>query len=210
MSSDDTLATPAAVETVDTTVAPTPEDFDFEAWLGGVRATRRSVKVYARADLVGRMEEVAATYRDDLPAAAKRKIEADVLALRAEFEESGRWFTLEARSSEWVKDFRAETARRLKLDVGDESADVADLSPEQVRAREAVTLEQVAAQTVVPSGVTSAMLARMQSVAETEVSKLVVAMVMANSQQAQSAAVLTRDFSRSRSDKVGTAGSRRR
>lgn len=184
------------------------EDFDFGAFLDGVRATRRAVKVYARADLVAQMDEVAGGYRDDLPAQAKKKILAEVTRLSEEFEASGRWFVTEARSKEWIDDFRAKTARRLGVDPADSVEADGDLTPEQREARKAVLLEQVAAQVVVPSGVTAEGLARLGQVNVGELNKIVTAMAYANSQSA--AKGMARDFSPAPSAKSGTAGSKRR
>lgn len=193
--------TPEAPEVVDASAALDAEDFDWEQFLAGARPTRRAVKVYARADLVGRMEEVAAQYRDDMPAAQKKKIAAEVTALRDQFESSARWFVAEKRSSDWVKTFRKDTAARLGLDVGDESED-ADVTDEQQAARRRVTLEQAAAQIVTPSGTTADHLERLGDINEGELNKVIVAVQFANTQMAQAASVVTRDFSQGRSGKT--------
>lgn len=209
MTDDETLAS-APVETVDVTETQTVEDFDFESWLAGARPTRRAVKVYGRADLVAQMDEVAGGYRDDLPAARKREIAGEVERLKGEFEASGRWFVLEARSSEWQDRFRKDTAKSLGVDIASEDTPLEELTHAQVDARRVVTLHQAAAQVASPSGVTPEGLARLGEINEGELNKIIVAAVMANSKTAQSADVLTRDFSPKPSGKSGTAGSRRR
>lgn len=206
MSSDDrSLAddlTPAIDEAVDVTPGVDAEDFDFEAFLSGVRPTRRAVKVYARADLVAQMEEVAGGYRDDLPAQAKKKVLAEVTRLRDEFEASGRWFVAEARSSEWVEKFR-EDATKKAGDTGPLDAEQDDLTEAQKSAREKVTLMQTAAQVVSPSGVTVDGLERLGDIAPAELNKIIAAVTFANRQSAGSAQVLTRDFSQGHSAKSG-------
>lgn len=186
---------------VDVTPEVDVEDFDFEAFLSGVRATRRAVKVYARADLVAQMEEVAGGYRENMPAAAKKKILAEVTRLRDEFEASGRWFVAEARSSEWVEKFREDATQRAG-DTGALDAEQDDLTPEQVKARQQVTLMQTAAQIVSPSGVTVDGLERLGQIAPAELNKVIAAVTFANRQSAGSAQVLTRDFSQGRSAKT--------
>lgn len=168
------------------------EDFDWNAFLSGVRSTRRAVKVYGRADLVADMEEAAGNYRDDMPAQEKKRLVAEITRLRDEFEASGRWFVAEARSSDWQEKFRKDAAKRLGVDIGE---DESDPSPEQVAGRKAVQTEQAAAQIVSPTGVTAEGLARLGEINEGELNKIVTAVAFANGQQAQSAGVLKRDFS---------------
>lgn len=187
---------------VDASPAIDAEDFDFEEFLSGVRPTRRAVKVYARADLVAQMEEVAGGFRDDLPAQAKKKVLAEITALREQFEASGRWFVAEARSAEWVEKFR-EDASKTAGDTGSLDAAEDDLTPEQIRARQRVTLMQAAAQVVSPKGVTTEGLERLGEVAPAELNKIIAAVTFANRQSAASAQVLSRDFSPAPSAKSG-------
>lgn len=162
---------------------PEPEEFDFAAWLAGVRPTRRAVKLYARADVLARMEEISQLVEDaDDEQAGALVDEFD--ALKAAFENSGRWFVVEARSSEWVEDFRRVYKRDhgIKGEPGD-------------RQRIAIILAQLAEQIVSPAGVTAEMLERLHDTNAGELNKLVVAVTMANDQVAQSAGVLKLDFS---------------
>ena len=200
---DESLGDVTSPEPVDATPKIDAEDFDWDSFLQGVRPTRRAVRIYARADLVADMEEVAAGYRDDLPAAEKRKIAERVAALREEFEASARWFVAEARSADRVDKVRREAAKRhgITLPPDDATGDEALISRADYD-----TLERaiVADAIVVPSGLTEEGLARLAEAAPTEYPKLVVAMKQANSRLAQNAEVLTRDFSRGRSAARGS------
>lgn len=172
---------------IDTTPAlPEPQDFDLAAFIGGVRPTRRSVRIHARADLIGRLEQIADRI-DALPDGA----EVDALIdeaerMQAEFA-AGVWFTIEKRSSEWVKHFRDDTAKTYGLD------------PESEDGRVSLLLHQLAAQIITPSGVTYDHLRAMFDTNEGELNKLIVALTMANEQIAEAAKVVTLDFSRRRS-----------
>ena len=166
---------------------PSPEDFDIAGWLSGVRPTRRAVKLYARADVLARMEEISGTVAD-LPDDEIDDLLAEFEQLREAFEASARWFVVEARSPEWVEDYQrtAKQAMGIKKDPGE-------------RQKVAILLGQLAEQIVTPEGVEVAHLERLHEVNAGELNKLVVAMTMANGQVAESAKVLTLDFSSRRS-----------
>ena len=169
-------------------MAPTVDDFDFQDWLEGVRPTRRAVRLYARADLIGRMEEIAGEAAD-----AEKLGDSDTLAglvdemetLRETFDASARWFVVEARSPEWEDDFHRVRARDMGIKKGEPGE----------RQQQQILLEQLAEQIVTPSGVTAEALAVMLDRAAGELNKLIVAMTFANQQVADSAGVLKLDFS---------------
>ena len=173
---------------IDITVAPTVDDFDFQDWLEGVRPTRRAVRLYARADLIGRMEEIAGEAAD-----AEKLGDSDALAglvdemetLRETFDASAHWFVVEARSPEWVDDFHRIRARDMGVRKGEPGE----------RQKQQILLEQLAEQIVTPSGVTAEALAVMLDRSAGELNKLIVAMTFANQQVADSAGVLKLDFS---------------
>lgn len=173
---------------IDITVAPTVDDFDFQDWLEGVRPTRRAVRLYARADLIGRMEEIAGEAAD-----AEKLGDSDTLAglvdemetLRETFDASARWFVVEARSPEWEDDFHRVRARDMGIKKGEPGE----------RQKQQILLEQLAEQIVTPTGVTAEALAVMLDRAAGEVNKLIVALQFANRQVADSAGVLQLDFS---------------
>ncbi len=189
----------------DTSADVEVEDFDFDAFLAGVRSTRRSTKVYARADLVATMEELAQAYEDSTVAAERTRIINEFDKARDDFHASGRWFTVEKRSGEWVEKFRADTAKRLGLNLGDGEDDKGDPDAQMT-----ALLHQLAEQVVVPSGVTYEGLRRLYDVNEGELNKLIVAGAMANQQQAESAKVVSPGFSLRPSAKKPATGSSKR
>ena len=178
---------------IDTSITPTVEDFDLDAWLSGARAVRRSVTLYARGDLVGRLEELATLIEqatdEDRPA-----LEDEAEQVQHTFIASGQAFTIEARSSEWVDAFRDECSKRLGLKLGPKTGTTKDGME--------YALRMLAEQVVVPSGMTYERLKRLADIAEPEVVKLIAAQVAANTQAAASVGVVTRDFSQGRSGAV--------
>lgn len=203
-SQERSLADVAGSESIDSSPAVTPEDFSIEDFIAGIRPTRRAIQIFARADLIARLDEIAT--RID---AAEKTSNVDALidefqSVKAEFQ-AGTWFELEKRSSEWVKEFRLakESALGYSRAVrGDD--DQATLTDEEVGE---ISLHQLAEQIVTPSGVTVDHLRTMLDVNEGEVAKLLAVMVNVNNELAQQAKVLTRDFSRRRSTHPATQDS---
>lgn len=173
---------------------PAPAGFDLDAWLAGVRPTRRSVRLFASAHLVAEMEQIAGRV-DALPDGP----EVDALierfeAMQAEIRD-GVWWTVEKRSSEWITKTRADAAKRYGLDEDTDEG------------RTALLLHQLAAQIVTPEGVTYAHLRGLLDSNEGELNKLIVAMTMANNQIAEAAKVVGLDFSSRHSGrKAGSSG----
>lgn len=178
-----------ALTVVDSSVAQAIEGFDIDAWIAGVRPTRRSVKLHPDAHLIARMEQIADRI-DGAPA------EANVDDLIAEFEEckrqfnDGVWFTLEKRSSDWEKTFREKVAAELGI---------ADLEKATTEQTVEVILRQVVAQTITPVGLTVDHLRKMLELNEAELNKLIVTLDNVQKRLAEQAGVLTRDFSQRRS-----------
>lgn len=178
----------ADVPDVDSSPEVTPENFDLDGWLAGIRPTRRSVKLHAEGHLIARLEELA----ERIDAAPEG---VDVDELIAEFERvrdqfnTGVWFTVEKRSSEWSKRFRKDLSKRHNLKPDDNEGD-----------NIIATLHQLAEQIVTPTGITYQHLRDMLDANEGELNKLILTMTNANTQLAESAGVLTRDFSERRSD----------
>lgn len=191
------LAEEIPVPDFDTTPEVSLAGFDLDAWIAGVRPTRRSIKLYPDGHLVARLEELA----DQIDNAPDGE---NVDALVDEFEQirtqfhTGVWFTVEKRSSEWIEQFRKQTATRLglKLDADGNAADKAVATT--------LALHQLAAQTIEPAGVTAEQLRAMLERNEGELNKLLSTMVNANTKLAQDAGVLTRDFSQRHSRNVRT------
>jgi len=188
------------VESTTPPIGP-PADFDLDAWLSGVRHTRRSVKLFGRADGLARMEQIAelveASPEDDNVDALVDEFEV----LQRNIRDSGVWFTVEGRSSEWVRHFRDTTAETLGVKLTSDSDAPANHD------RVLVLLHQLADQIVEPA-ITVKQLQKLLDTSEGELNKLVVAMRFANDQLPESAEVLTLDFSSRRSGRKGTTSRR--
>lgn len=178
---------------VDTTPPlPPPAEFNLQAFVRGVRPTRRSVKLYQQADLVSQLEKLADQI-EQLPDGPQVDALIDQAEdLQAKFLSGGVWFTVEKRSSEWVQAYRERTAA---------AAGLKNTDTEQAKMQ--LMLHQLAAQIVEPAGVTVEDLRAMYDQNEGEVSKLVVAMTMVNEQVAEAAKVVSLDFSQRRSGRTG-------
>lgn len=173
----------------DTSITPTVEDFDLDAWLGGARPVRRSITLYARGDLIGRLEELV-TLIEHADGDERSELEEEAEQVQEAFLASGQAFTLEGRSSEWVNAHRDECVKHgLKLGV--KSGSLKDQTE--------YFLRMLAEQIVVPSGMTYEKLKRLAEISEPDVMKLLKVQASANNDVAESAGVVTRDFSRGRS-----------
>lgn len=191
-------------QVVDSTQDVKAEDFNFADFVAGARPTRRAALLYMRADLVGaleelvqRIEEAHAEEDEDLAA----ELEAKAGPLWQEFHDSGRWFHVEKRSSEWERKFRADKAAELGITLDKDGA---------TTNREdgvALSLAQTAAQLVIPSNATAEGLRRLYDTNEHEVTKLFLAVRMANSEMAESVRVVGPDFSPKPSTSRATPGS---
>ena len=171
-----------------TPALPEPEDFDVDAWLAGVRPTRRAVVLYARADILARLDEIDARVRS-LPDGDEVDALIDEFeALRAEYRD-GRPFVVEGRSPEWVEHFKRTALADLGVRKGDGTREQ----------RVEVMMAQLAEQIVSPEGLTVEHLQALNERNAGELNKLVVAMTFANNQVAEAAEVLTLDFSSRRS-----------
>ena len=176
---------------IDTSITPTVEDFDLDAWLNGARPSRRSITLYSRGDLIGRLEEFVSLIELADDDEQRQVIEIAAEKVQHEFLASGQVFTLEGRSSEWVKAYREGCAKQLGLKLGVKTGTVKDETEYAMR--------MLAEQVVVPSGMTYEKLKRLSEIAEPEVLKLIAAQVAANTQAAATVGVVTRDFSQGRS-----------
>jgi hypothetical protein len=195
--------------TRDTTPDLDPATFSPYAFLDGFRPTRRTVKLHERADLIGYLDEIANRI-DAMPE------DADVDDLIAEFERTRDTFqssvcfwTVERRSSEWVADRWTAYARDhgIKLDE--------DGDTDNPKHRLNLLINQLVGQIVevkdlkgrvVEQQVTHDRLRRLYDSNEGELNKLLFAQQDANTSLAQSAKVLTRDFSlRSSTARSGAA-----
>jgi len=171
---------------VNTTPDVSVEDHDFAAFLAGARPTRRSAKLYMRADVVGQLEELV----QEIEATGGNPADDPKFReLYDTFHSSGRWFTVEKRSGEWETKFRDEVVKRLGIKL-DEDGKVA--SEEDGRA---IAFEQTAAQIIVPSNVTADGLRKLYEINQGEVNKLFLAVRLANNEMAETVRVVGPDFS---------------
>jgi len=179
---------------IDTSITPTVEDFDLDAWLNGARPVRRSITLYARGDLIGRLEELVTLIEKCEDDGQRQEFEDEAEKVQHTFLASGQTFTVEARSSEWVKAYREGCAKQLGLKLGVKTGTVKD--------ERQYALRMLGEQVVVPSGMTYAQLERLSEIAEPEVMKLIRVQVAANTEAAAGVGVVTRDFSQGRSGLV--------
>lgn len=196
MSEDRALGDLPSVPIINTTVPPTPEDFDLAEFIAGVRPTRRAVQIFPQAHLIAQLEQIAA----QIEAAPE---DADVDDLIDQFEqvkagfEAGIWFEIEKRSSEWVTKFDNDLVKQLGLVKKPPGGGQKPQLSVDDNAK--VTLHRLAAQIVQPPGMTYELVKSLAEHNEGEVAKLMVCMTSANNELAESAEVLTRDFSSRRS-----------
>lgn len=180
-----------------------PAEFNIDEFLAGVRPTERSIKIYAAGHLAGVMDELAQQYDDaEGDDEAQEQIEVKFNQVRDTFHASARQFYVRARSSEWRENFRAEIKREYKLKIDQDDSSSAD-------DYEAI-LRQLQAQITYPEGVTYEHLVRLSDVAENEVTKLIAAITVANTQPSNRAKVATPGFSLRSSEKKPVPGSKRR
>ena len=176
---------------IDTSITPTVEDFDLDAWLNGARPVRRSITLYARGDLYGRIKDELLPRLEQCNDSERPALEAEAETVEAEYMASSQVFTVEARSSEWVKAYREGCAKQLGLKLGAKTGTQKD--------ERQYAMRMLAEQIVVPSGMTYEKLERLSEIAEPEVMKLITAQVAANTEAAVGVGVVTRDFSQGRS-----------
>lgn len=196
MSDDEALLsdeTPQADTSVEVPVATNPEDFDLTAWMEGVRPTRRGVRLYSRADVIARLEQVADEIDEAPDGSDVNDLIDEAEKLQETFVNGVVWVVVEKRSTEWLDNFREEGAKRLGVTLNDKG-EVGDRAKAQ-----RLMFEQIAAQVVEPEGFTAEHLERLYDANEGEVTKLMTTTRHVNSQLAESASVVTRDFSQRRS-----------
>lgn len=182
-------------EAVDLTLPTRPEGFDADAFLRGVRATRRGVRIYHRADLIVVMDELADKI-DALPDGPEVDALIDELEeRRAVFREASAWYVVEGRSGEWVTHFRKTFAKDHKLDPGPWSRDAA--TDAELAARAAIITAQLHEQ--LTEDVSIETLEALYVANQAEFFRLTVVMNESNTERAAGSAAVTRDFSRRRS-----------
>ena len=188
---------PADAKQRDLTPEVTPETFDLDAFLQGVRPTRRGVRIFERADLIEPLERLADEIErmPDGPECDAKIDEFEVAA--ATFRRSSKWYAVQGHSREWETDFREKYAAKHRLDPG--TWGERTTSPDEMRARSIIITAQLAEQII--GDVSTRTLDELGERNPGELAKLLVLMEAANSELAESAKVLTLDFSRRRSGK---------
>ena len=106
---------PTTTASVDTTPEPKVEDFDVAGFLAGVRAYREAVLIYRGGDLIPRMRALAARIEATPEGTNVDGLIDDFEALRREYEDGGTWWEVQARSTDWIVDFRVRAAERNGL-----------------------------------------------------------------------------------------------
>src|SRR5690554_5211779 len=139
-------------EPEDVTELAAEEDYDFGAFVEGVRPTRRAVVLYGRNDLRAVYDEMKDMI--EVGESTGRDM-AEQKALLAEAAEdllgSGRRVVVEARSSDWVRQFAKDMKKR---GVDPDAKGLSDGQRREVHRK--LIHEQIAAQIVHPSkGVTA-------------------------------------------------------
>lgn len=162
---------------LDATPVLDPDSFDVDSWLDGIEPTTRAVKVYRKPQLLGRVDELMGRLRvaesipeddramsDESPASIRQELNA----VAEEFEASGRWWKVAARSDDRVQAVK-DAARAADKNISDHE----------------VELHLLADAIVEPVGVTVAHLRKLSAASEIQVKQLVVARSLANNQPPQ-------------------------
>lgn len=178
----------SVVDSVDVSPTVTLENFDLDRWVDGIRPTRRKIKLYPNAHLIGQLEEIANRIDSAPDDADVDDLVEQFDRIRGQFRD-GVWFTIEKRSSESVLASRKAIAKRvgIKLDDDGDSTNQADTIT--------LILHQLVEQIVEPTGITYEHLRAMLDANEGEVNKLVLTLDLVQKQLAEKAGVLDRDFS---------------
>lgn len=191
---EDQLTAPAEPE------LPTPENFDLDAFVHGMRSTVRTANIYGRADLIGEIDSLEAKLAVARAAAASdeaslddvgevERLEQHILRVQQEFVDSGVTFAIEGRSEAWLTNIENQWKNH---------ADTNGLSKEEKQVF--INLHQLAGAIVKPTGVTYDHLVRIREASEPQLRKLLVTFAMANNQAPQ----VTVPFSQRSSDKTRT------
>lgn len=138
-----------------------PGEFDLAAWLGGATPTRRSVVIYQKMHLLGRLDELTELeYR--LTGAAQKACLEEAKEVTAELMGSAITVVIEGRSSWWVEDLRNRLDKLKITDLTDRA------------------LYQLADQIVEPAGLDYEFLRAFAEVSDVQVAKLAEKMTEAN------------------------------
>lgn len=176
---------------------PTPENFNLDAFVRGMRPTVRTTNVYGRADLIGEIDSLE-TQLGIAEAAARdsehsmedadeaEELRERIVALQQEFVASGVTFKVGGRSETWLAGIEKEWKNHSTTN---------GLTTDEKHVF--VQLHQLAGAIIEPAGVTYDHLTEMREISEPQIRKLLVTFAMANNQAPQ----VSVPFSQRSSDK---------
>lgn len=179
---------------IDITEELNVEDFDFDAFVDGVRPGRRAVKITMRADLMLELDRIIAEYEaTDKEDRDEEELLTRFNAVKAEVIASQRLFVVEARSDARIDEIKEEMRTLGKPEPNRKAT-------EEMRRewREELLLRRLADAIITPSNVTYEGLAKLREVAESQINLLVGTMQMVNSNPTDGVKGVTPDFSRGR------------
>lgn len=180
---DETLGSNPDVE--DITHDVTPEDFDFDAFVEGVRPGRRAVRVTMRADLAAELDKllIEANLLEDKNGEEAQALMDRFEEIKAEITASERTFVVEARSEHRGRQIVKQMEKLGKPQPGKNADD------DEIREwNEEVALHRLADAIITPSNVSVAGLRKLYEVVESEVNKLLGAFHEANTNPTKSVA----------------------
>ena len=177
---DDSLA---GDDVVDITEDVAPEDFDFDAFVDGVRPGRRAVRVTMRADLVAEIDQIAiqAEALEDPNGEEAQALLNRFEQIKEQIAASQKVFVVEARSEHRMRQI-VKQMEKLGVTKPGKNAD-----EDEIREyNEELALRRLADAIVVPSNVSVDGLRKINEVAESEINKLFGALHDANTNPTKS------------------------
>lgn len=159
----------AGDDVVDITEDVTPEDFDFDAFVDGVRPGRRAVRVTMRADLAAEIDQIAiqADALEDPNGEEAQTLLDRFEQIKEQIAASQKVFVVEARSEHRMRQI-VKQMEKLGITKPGKKAD-----EDEIREyNEELALRRLADAIVVPSNVSVDGLRKINEVAESEINKL--------------------------------------
>lgn len=167
----------AGDDVVDITHDLTPEDFDFDAFVDGVRPGRRAVRVTMRADLAAEIDQIAiqAEALEDPNGDEAQALYDRFEQIQAQIVASQRMFVVEARSDHRGRQIIKQMEKQGITEPGKKATQA-----EIQEWNEEVAIRRLADAIVIPSNVTVDGLKKLEERAPSEVNKLYGAMHQVN------------------------------
>ena len=167
----------AGDDVVDITNDLTPEDFDFDAFVDGVRPGRRAVRVTMRADLAAEIDQIAiqAEALEDPNGDEAQTLYDRFEQIQAQIVASQRMFVVEARSDHRGRQIIKQMEKQGITEPGKKATQA-----ETQEWNEEVAIRRLADAIVIPSNVTVDGLKKLEERAPSEVNKLYGAMHQVN------------------------------